>query len=108
MPAGGGNPQINILPAAVSTMCAYPIAKLRKDMNSQEYATYRNNWILFNTVWSYNYTVSTINGLSGGGLRSYYQFSSNTELQNYRQGQIAHDTVYSNAPVGQFTSIGTG
>jgi hypothetical protein len=88
-------------------MCAYPIGKIRRDMGAQEYNNYRYNWYLFNSIWSYNYTVSTLRGPSGTFL-NYWQFASNDELQRYRNGQIAHDSFYSNAPLGQFASIGTG
>ena len=92
-----------ILPAATSTICAYPLGKIREDMGIREYINYKNSWYLFNTVWSYNYTVSTLNG--GGSAYSYYQFMSNGDLVSYSNGQLAHVAFYSNAPSSQFNNF---
>jgi hypothetical protein len=107
MASGGGNaPNPNtvpILPAATSTMCAYPIGKVRKDMNSQEYSNYRYEWYLFNTVWSYNYTISTLNGQ--GATYDYWAYKTNHDRNAYINGQAAHVAFYSNVPAAQFASI---
>lgn len=93
------------LPEALSTMIAYPIKKLRKDMGIQEYTNYKQHWDYFTRVWSYNYTVSTLNGIAGKPIYSKWQHASNEELLSYTNGQLAHVTVYSNAPPGQFNSF---
>jgi len=100
------NTTLTILPAAVSTMCAYPLAKVRSDMGIQEYIQYKNDWYFFNTVWTYNYTVSTLNG-GGRGAKSNldpYQFMSNGDYISYINGQSEHIEVYP-TPVGQFNNI---
>jgi len=91
------------LPAATSTICAYPLGKIRTDMGIQEYINYKNDWNFFNTVWSYNYTVSTLNGQ--GNLYHYYQFMSNGDMVSYSNGQNAHVSFYSNAPTSQFNNF---
>ncbi len=96
---------IPVLPAAISTICAYPLAKVRKDMSIQEYITYKLDWNIFNTVWSYNYTISTLNGQAGKPLYSYYQFLTIDDQVSYLRGQTAHASYYSNAPTGQFATI---
>lgn len=92
-----------ILPAATSTICAYPLGKIRTDMGIQEYINYKSDWNFFNTVWSYNYTVSTLNGQ--GGSNHYYQFMSNGDVVSYSNGQLAHVVFYSNAPPNQFNNF---
>jgi hypothetical protein len=92
-------------PAAISSICAYPLAKLRKDMSIQEYTTYKMDWEIFNKVWAYNYTVSTLNGRTGKSTYSYYQFLTIEDQVSYIRGQGAHAAFYSNAPVGQFATI---
>jgi hypothetical protein len=93
------------LPEALSTMLAYPIKKIRKDMGMAEYADYKKHWDYFTTVWSYNYTVSTLNGIAGKPMYRPWQHPSNEELLCFRNGQIAHASVYSNAPMGQFDNF---
>ena len=94
---------IPVSPAATSTICAYPLGKVRKDMGIQEYINYKNNWYFFNTVWSYNYTISTLNG--EGNLYNSYQYMNNTDISSYSNGQLAHIAFYSNAPANQFNNI---
>ena len=94
---------VPILPAAVSVMCAYPLGKVRIDMGTQEYMNYKADWYFFNTVWSYNYTVSTLNGL--GGSNTPYRFMSNGDMISYSNGQLAHVAFYSNAPTSQFKNF---
>lgn len=104
--AGGNAPNPNtvpVLPAAISTMCAYPLGKVRKDMNSQEYIDYKYDWNMFNTVWSYNYTISTLNGL--GRKFDYYAFTTNHDRISYINGQASHIAFYSNVPAAQFADI---
>lgn len=92
-----------ILPAATSTICAYPLGKLRIDMGIQEYTNYKTDWYFFNSVWTYNYTVSTLN--SQGNLYSPYQFMTNEHILSYSNGQLAHISFYSNAPTNQFKNF---
>ena len=107
MASGGGNaPNINtvpVLPAATSTILAYPLGKIRKDMNSQEYTNYVYNWNMFNTVWSYNYTISTLN--SQGQNHDYYAFTTQHDRVAYINGQVSHVTFYSNVSPRQFANI---
>ena len=86
-------------PEAVSTICAYPLAKIRVGMPAQEYMQYKANWYFFNDVWSYNYTVSTLNGSDPGQKRLYspYEFMKNADFISYVNGQAAHIGYYSNA-----------
>ena len=83
---------IPISPVATSIICSYPLTKIRSCIPIQEYINYKHDWNLFNTVWSYNYTVSTLNGTSG----SYnpWQFSSNGSAVSYSNGQSAHVACY--------------
>jgi hypothetical protein len=104
-------PDPNTVPVskeAISTILAYPIGKVRKDLGIQEYINYQYNWELFNTVWSYNYTISTLNGgtiPSGSQPYKFYQFMTYKDVTSYSNGQISHISFYSNAPVGQFNNI---
>lgn len=107
MASGGGlapNPNtVPVLPAALSTVCAFPIGKVRKDMNSQEYNNYKYDWNMFNTVWSYNYTISTLNGQ--GANFTYWTYTNNHDRVSYINGQASHVAFYSNVPAAQFASI---
>ena len=58
---------IPISSVARRLICEYPLLKIRKDMGFNEYYEYIKAWNTFNTVWSYNYTVSTLNSLSRTG-----------------------------------------
>ena len=92
-----------VSPESISTICAYPLGKVRIDMGIQEYRNYKTDWYFFNKVWTYNYTVSTLNGL--GKSNNYYQFMSNGDLISYSNGQLAHVAFYSNAPPTQFNNF---
>ena len=92
-------------PEALSTVYAYPLGTVRRDMGIQEYINYKNDWNFFETVWSYNYTISTLNGLSGGSRYSPWQFMSNGDIVSYTKGQLAHFAFYSNAPANQFNNF---
>lgn len=96
--------QIPISPQAQSTICAFSFSTIRRGYNIQEYVNYQRDWVFFNTVWSYNYTVSTLNG-QGGQLYTPWQFTSGQDRTSYSNGQAAHVAVYpSSATV--FTNIG--
>ena len=106
--AGGNAPNPNtvpVLPAATSTILAYPLGKVRKDMNAQEYINYVYDWEMFNTVWSYNYTISTLNGSNVGKKHDYYAFTTNHDRISYINGQVSHVVFYSNVPPTQFANI---
>lgn len=60
-------------------------------MTSQQYMNYVADWNTFNTVWSVNYTASTIN--SG----EFYRFSTNDEYLSFLRGQSAHINAYPSA-----------
>ena len=90
---------MNVIPPsqeAISTINAYPLAKIRTGMPSQEYTSYKTNWYFFNNVWAYNYTVSTMNG-SLGSTYPPYEFLTNDHKVSYLNGQTAHVAYYSNA-----------
>ena len=93
---------VPILPQATSTILAYPLAKVRSGIGIQEYINYKNDWNFFNTVWSYNYTISTLNG--SGKHYMYYQFMSNGDQVSYSNGQMAHAAFYSDN-MSQFNNI---
>jgi len=95
---------IPISPQAISTMCAYPLGTVRKDMSIQEYINYKYDWNLFTTAWTYNYTVSTLNGSVPGLGLSFYKFTKYSDTSAYLNGQSAHVAYYSNVP-GQFNNI---
>jgi hypothetical protein len=107
MAASSGNAinpnTIPVLPAALSTICAYPLGKIRKDMNSQEYNNYIYEWNMFDTVWTYNYTISTLNGQ--GSRFDYYAFLTNRDRISYINGQASHVSFYSNVSPLQFADI---
>lgn len=93
------NRSISILPAAMSTIYSYPLAFQRKDLTNQERIKYTYEWNIFDQIWAYNYTASTIGG-------SPWQFLNNNEHLAYRNGQISHATIYSTASIsGQFDNI---
>jgi len=84
-----------ILPAASSKICSYPLANVKSCIPIQEYITYKKDWNFFNTVWSYNYTVSTLNGTSGSNAP--WKFDSNGSIMSYSNGQAAHIAYYPKA-----------
>jgi len=103
---------VNTIPPsdeAVSTICAYPLGTIRRDLGIQGYINYKNDWNMFNSVWAYNYTVSTLNGLSvasgSSALYNPWQFMSNGDLVSYSNGQQAHISFYSNVPATQFANF---
>ena len=79
---------------------------LVKDLNASERTSYRYEWVTFETIWSYNYTVSTLNGTSSKKIYFPYQFQSKNEQLAYSNGQLSHITYYSTAgAAGQFNNI---
>ncbi len=88
------NRSLQILEQARQTLCLYPLVQIRKDMSIQEKIKYNYEWNLFNQVWSYNYTVSTLNGLTGTRDNSPWQFLIKDENIAYQRGQIWHTTAY--------------
>lgn len=91
---------------ALSTICAFPLAYYRKDLNSSERTAYRYEWVTFETIWAYNYTVSTLNGITLPKPYSPYQFQSKNEQLAYSNGQLSHIAYYSTAAItGQFNNI---
>jgi len=92
--------------AALSTIQAYPLGKVRVGMPSQEYTKYKNDWNYFNSVWAYNITVSTLNGSSGQITQPPYEFVTNEDKVSYVNGQVSHISFYSNAgAAGVFNNI---
>jgi len=99
-------PRATILPEAISTMAAYPVIKSRRDMLSQEYYYYKNDWRFFQFVWEYDYSVSTLNGQAGTTVYDYYEFANNTYRMSYINGQAAIISQYIDAArTGQFDTI---
>jgi len=94
---GGGNTldtnTIARSPESISTICQYPIGKLRNDMGYQEYIRYQNDWNFFNYVWSYNYTVSTLRSTTGTDIQA-FTFPDNRTAISYSNGQAAHAAFY--------------
>ncbi len=101
------NRNINILPSAISSMAlAYPLAFSRKDMSNQERIKYTYEWVTFENIWQYNYTVSTINGINQSYTYSPWQFGSLNERLSYSNGQLSHIAYYSTAAFeGAFYNI---
>ena len=91
------NKQIEILPAAIQQICEYPLASVRKDFTPLEWTTYKNDWKVFDTIWSYNYSVSTVNGQEGYKKYSPYQFLNFNQRNSYLKGQFAHIDYYTEA-----------
>lgn len=104
---GGGNTldynTVTPSPEAISTICQYPLGKVRNDMGFQEYNRYKNDWTYFNHVWSYNYTVSTL--WAAGTPTSYYAFPTSDAALSYSNGQASHVAYYSNVDPKQFANI---
>jgi hypothetical protein len=82
-------------------MCQYPVYKVRKDMSSQEYEQYKMEWNVFNSVWIYNYTITSLNmiatigdGIYSTGNLGTYEFNSGEKRISYRKGQDSHVAAY--------------
>lgn len=106
------NAAVPLLPEAISTISAYPVAKLRIDMPSREYTVYKSDWELFNRIWAHDYSVSTLNGSKSGpdaATYTYYDFANYSEKMAYMNGQSAHVAYYityaGKAPLGTFNTI---
>jgi hypothetical protein len=103
------NPSLTFNPQAVGIICDYPLASQRKDYNQSEWTTYKIEWETFNKIWSYNYTVSTLNSQASGIKYEPYKFLSYNQRVAYIKGQAAHIAYYINylgtAPAGQFNNI---
>lgn len=102
-------PNPNTIPIsqdAQSTINAYIFSTIRRGYSIGEYMTCQKDWIFFNTVWSYNYTVSTLNGQNqGNGIYVHpWQFINSQERSSYSNGQAAHIAVYPSS-VSVFTNI---
>jgi hypothetical protein len=89
---------------ATNIICQYPLGKVRSCIPIQEYVNYKNNWNFFDTVWSYNYTISTLNSTSDRVFTP-YKFLSNGEIVSYSNGQAAHIEFYSNVSSTVFKNI---
>ena len=75
-------------------------------MSNQERIKYTYEWTTFDRIWSYNYTVSTINGLASNYANSPWQYENKNEQLAYVNGQISHMNYYSTAgAAGQFDNI---
>lgn len=93
---------------AVSTISAFPLAFTRKDMSNQERIKYTYEWITFENIWMYNYTVSTINGTGtfpSSGAQGPWQFVNMNERLSYSNGQLAHISAYPSSVATFFNII---
>ncbi len=101
------NRNIAILPAAISSMTlAYPLAFSRKDLSNQERIKYTYEWVTFENIWTYNYSVSTMNGINQSYTYSPWQYQNINERLAYSNGQLAHISYYSTAALtGAFYNI---
>ena len=100
------NRNISINAGATSTILSYPLAFTRKDMSNQERIKYTYEWVTYEQIWSYNYTVSTLNGSASNYANSPWQFANKNEQLAYTNGQVAHMEYYSTAgAAGQFDNI---
>ena len=73
-------------------------------MSFDEYTRYKNDWVIFDKAWAYNYTVRALR--AAGGAQSYYQFLSDSERLSYIRGQLAHVSMYPAAALlGEFNNI---
>lgn len=95
---------VTISTEATNIICSYPLAKVRSCMPIREYIAYKNDWYFFDNVWSYNYTVSTINSTESRYLRPYH-YLNNAEMISYSNGQSAHIAYYSNVSSSVFQNI---
>jgi len=91
----------SITQEAIETMCKYPIFKQRKDMTIQEYNQYIIDWNIFNKVWIYNYTITSLNKIATIGPGSnftpkilQYEFTSGDQRISFIRGQGAHVAAY--------------
>ena len=94
---------------AIQIICSYPLASQRKDYNQSEWTTYKIEWETFNQIWSYNYTVSTLNAQAGYKKNEPYKYLSYDQRVAYIKGQLAHISYYidykGTAPAGTFNNI---
>lgn len=61
-------------------------------LTSSQLLKYKQAWNTFNTIQTINSNVSTLR--SSGSSLTYYQFSNNTEMTNFKQGQFLHTQSY--------------
>jgi len=92
---------VAVLPAAISTIVSFPFGIQRRGISVQEYNTYRQDWVNFNNVWSYNYTISTLN--SSGTSYSRYFFVTRKDYVSYINGQQSHVSYFK-----YLSTLGTG
>lgn len=70
-------------------------------MSSQEYIQYVLDWNTFNTVWVYNYTITSLNliatignGIYAKGNLGPYEFNTGDQRISYVKGQDSHVAAY--------------
>ncbi len=79
---------------AQNAINTYIFLSPRKDFSNDEWRQFKVDWLKFQEVWAYNYTVSTLNGNAGRPLYSFYAYKSNDEKQSVIKGQTAHVVGY--------------
>ena len=100
------NRPLTLNPAAGVYLCQYPFASVRKDLSNSERIIAQYEWNTFNSIWAYNYTVSTLNGVAGKPLNTPWQFANYKERASYEKGQLAHIAYYSTVgAAGGFNNI---
>ena len=77
-------------------------------MASQEYTEYKVDWEVFNMVWSFDYTVKSLNMIASiygpSPLIPPYEYKSQGEVGSYTRGLIAHVAAYPSSML-LFTTI---
>ena len=67
-------------------------------MASQEYTEYKVDWDMFNQIWSYDYTVKSLNKIASiygpAPLIPPYEYKSQGEVASYTRGLTAHVAAY--------------
>jgi hypothetical protein len=92
--------------SSIQLLCKYPFVTVRKDLTQNEYLQGKQDWYEFDKVWTYNYTVSTLNGQEGRKKYAPYYFITNDEKLSYIRGQSLHIAAYSTvATTGIFNNI---
>jgi hypothetical protein len=92
---------------ATQILSQYPVKKFRKDMSSQEYTEYKYDWIIFEKIWIYDYTIKTLNknaSVYGPGTLQPYAYISQDENTSYTRGLYAHVAAYPSSSI-LFTEI---
>jgi len=101
----------DIYTEATGIITQFPVYKVRKDMSSQEYTSYKLDWETFNMIWTYDYTIKTLNKnasvygpLSASAIIPPYEYKSQGEVISYIRGLESHVSAYPSSTI-LFTTI---